>query len=615
MSKLGAARNRSTAYGTENSLVSALTGSNPIFDPGFTTTASTTTAAASAAGAAAAAAVCDADAVTNDPPTITSAKAAVSDLGAANRPPVSSGAASKRTYNSPGSGHSSGRGGPHQNRMAANRGWPVVEATECPSASGDSAPLHVPDVDMLGSPEQSLADLLANLPDPPNPPDLSDHRSSHLGPTSPTQLASEGGDESMAISDVPQGTSVLQQKKDYDDDDNNDTVTALEDDDDTRPRRDKGKAPETPYRLSGSDRRPNTKLDEEVSPKLQQAHDPSEPPMEDEHLRSSIDLAETATNADDSESSSRIAQSDAQDASYPSSVFDEAQDHNSAATTSVLADQVISWKQKQKQKVNPEAETEPLSKVSKEGKPFQPPSLGDPGWEKSAGRPPQKLPIRFRDAVGRNFLFPWEKAKTWTGMRKLVQSCFLHVDILGPHVLAGHYDLSINLPFPIDSANEALSPITPVSPGPSQASTSAAAEIPSTSTAAGPSSASGPSNGTNSQQQQPTSSFVVLPEVWDDTIEPGMLVVQHMWPLQTPNYNSQPVQPSPPQPHHHVLPPTRGRGAARGRGRGVGMFGGRGGVGANLFPPPPHPGSRTPMIVVNVDPPFRGKTRKRQDRI
>ncbi|KAI0452096.1 hypothetical protein F5B21DRAFT_506559 [Xylaria acuta] len=493
--------------------------------------------------------------------------------------------------------------------MAANRGLPVVEATECPSASVDSAPLGVPDVDEFGSPDQSLVDLLANLPDPHNPPDLSDHRSSRLGPTSPTRLASEGDDESMALSDIGQGTFVLRQKKNCDDDDDNDIVAAADDND--VPRRDKGKAPETAHPLSAFERRPNTRSYQEAPANLQQAHNPTEPPMEDERLRSSVDLTETATDAD-SESSSRPAQSEAQDASYPSSVFEEARDHNSAATTSALADQVTSWKQKQKQKVDPEAETEPLSEASEEEKPFQPPSPGDPGWEKSAGRPPQKLPVRFRDAVGRNFLFPWEKAKTWTGMKRLIQSCFIHVDVLGPHVMADRYDLSINLPFPMDSANEILSPVTPLPPDPSQPSTSAA-ETPSSSTVAGSSSPSSPSNGTNSSQQQPKSSFVVLPELWDDTIEPGMLVVQHMWPFQTPNYIAQPVQPSPPQPHHHLLP-TRGRGAARGRGRGAGMFGGRGGVGGNLFAPPPHPGSRPPMIVVNVNPPLRGKTRKRQDR-
>lgn len=37
----------------------------------------------------------------------------------------------------------------------------------------------------------------------------------------------------------------------------------------------------------------------------------------------------------------------------------------------------------------------------------------DPGWEAEAGRPPTKLPIRFQDALGRYYVFPWEKAKTY----------------------------------------------------------------------------------------------------------------------------------------------------------------------------------------------------------
>ena len=34
-------------------------------------------------------------------------------------------------------------------------------------------------------------------------------------------------------------------------------------------------------------------------------------------------------------------------------------------------------------------------------------------WERDPERPIQKLPIRFRDCLGRTFLFPWEKARTW----------------------------------------------------------------------------------------------------------------------------------------------------------------------------------------------------------
>ncbi|KAI0855576.1 hypothetical protein F4860DRAFT_454635 [Xylaria cubensis] len=501
--------------------------------------------------------------------------------------------------------------------MAVNRSLPVVEASECPSSSGHSAPFCVPDVDMLGSPDQTLPDLLANLPDPPNPPDLSDHRGSRLGPTSPTQLASDGDDKAMALSNISQGPSVLRKGGTYDNYDDDDVVAAPDDDNDVLSHQDKGKAPETAYLLFASERGPNTESYQEAAADMQQAPNPTEPLMVDERLSN---LVTTATNADDS--SSRTTQSGTEDASYPSSVFEEPQDHNSAATASASDDQALSWKQKQKQKIDPEAETGPISDASGEEKPFQPLRLGDPGWEKSAGRPPQKLPIRFRDAVGRNFLFPWEKAKTWAGMKGLVQSCFIHVDIVGPHVMAGRYDLSINLPFPMDSASEILSPGTPLSLGPSQASTSEA-ETPSPSAAAAAGSSSTPdtSNGANSsqqqQQQQPKSSFVVLPELWEDTIEPGMVVVQHMWPFQTPNYIAQPGQPTPPQPHYHHVPPppqsTRGRGAAHGRGRGGGgaaMFGGRGGgAGAGgVFGV-----HRTPIIIVN-DPPLRGKTRKRQDR-
>ena len=34
-------------------------------------------------------------------------------------------------------------------------------------------------------------------------------------------------------------------------------------------------------------------------------------------------------------------------------------------------------------------------------------------WARTADRAPQKLPVRFIDAVGRNFIWPWERAKSW----------------------------------------------------------------------------------------------------------------------------------------------------------------------------------------------------------
>lgn len=45
--------------------------------------------------------------------------------------------------------------------------------------------------------------------------------------------------------------------------------------------------------------------------------------------------------------------------------------------------------------------------------PPQPTQPDDPRWAYLSDRPPAKLPIYFHDAVGRNYTFPWEKAKTW----------------------------------------------------------------------------------------------------------------------------------------------------------------------------------------------------------
>ncbi|KAF4334107.1 ankyrin repeat [Fusarium beomiforme] len=50
-------------------------------------------------------------------------------------------------------------------------------------------------------------------------------------------------------------------------------------------------------------------------------------------------------------------------------------------------------------------------------------------------------PIRFKDAVGRKFSFPFHLCATWQGMEELIKQAFMHVDVLGPHVREGHYDL------------------------------------------------------------------------------------------------------------------------------------------------------------------------------
>lgn len=53
-----------------------------------------------------------------------------------------------------------------------------------------------------------------------------------------------------------------------------------------------------------------------------------------------------------------------------------------------------------------------------------------------------KLPIRFKDAVGREFSFPWHMVETWKGMEELINRAFLNVEKIGPDVLEGRYDLT-----------------------------------------------------------------------------------------------------------------------------------------------------------------------------
>lgn len=69
---------------------------------------------------------------------------------------------------------------------------------------------------------------------------------------------------------------------------------------------------------------------------------------------------------------------------------------------------------KGKEKATAEDEDEDLLQQQPiDSQPFPLLRPGQPGWEKSPDRPPRKLPIRFRDAVGRQILWPWERAKTW----------------------------------------------------------------------------------------------------------------------------------------------------------------------------------------------------------
>ncbi|KAL8942371.1 MAG: hypothetical protein Q9216_001691 [Gyalolechia sp. 2 TL-2023] len=100
--------------------------------------------------------------------------------------------------------------------------------------------------------------------------------------------------------------------------------------------------------------------------------------------------------------------------------------------------------------------------------------------------PPEerKKPIRFKDAVGRKFSFPFHLCNTWEGMEDLIRQAFLHVEVIGPHVAEGHYDLV----------------------------------------------------GPNGE--------IILPQVWETMIEPDWVITMHMWPMPEPPPEPPPPDPN-----------------------------------------------------------------------
>ncbi|KAH7026150.1 uncharacterized protein B0I36DRAFT_154338 [Microdochium trichocladiopsis] len=282
---------------------------------------------------------------------------------------------------------------------------------------------------------------------------------------------------------------------------------------------------------------------------------------------------------------------------------------------------------------------------------FRPLQIGDLGWEASSGRPPVKLPIRFKDALGRNFIFPWERAKTWEGMQTLINACFTHVPAVGPDVFRGRYDLSTTAPFPQNIQRvmqSTTSASTDNSQIPSATADSTGNTLQSTTASRSPGPATSPivtvspgavaANGDDLASSQTTTSrdlatVLLLPEVWDMLIEPGMLVTQHMWPLSpSPTLPPPPLPPPPPIPApgampmpgmHGAMPPGLGgrgvvgpgRGRGRGRGRGAGPLPGGPGPAPPLPPPPmqwgPPPMLR-PGVRVIATSTRRSKTRKRR---
>ncbi|KAF6223784.1 hypothetical protein HO173_013210 [Letharia columbiana] len=80
-------------------------------------------------------------------------------------------------------------------------------------------------------------------------------------------------------------------------------------------------------------------------------------------------------------------------------------------------------------------------------------------------------PIKFKDAIGRRFNFPFDVCNTWSGMEYLIKEAFLHVADLGPHVADGQYDLL------------------------------------------------GPKD------------EIIMPSIWESVVEPGWEITMHMWPI------------------------------------------------------------------------------------
>jgi hypothetical protein len=92
-----------------------------------------------------------------------------------------------------------------------------------------------------------------------------------------------------------------------------------------------------------------------------------------------------------------------------------------------------------------EARQELLKNFSEQKKAMEELELAKKAAEEEAARlrpsDAPKPPIKFKDAVGRKYSFPWHIVKTWKGMEELIKQAFLHVDVIGPHVFDGHYDL------------------------------------------------------------------------------------------------------------------------------------------------------------------------------
>lgn len=68
-------------------------------------------------------------------------------------------------------------------------------------------------------------------------------------------------------------------------------------------------------------------------------------------------------------------------------------------------------------------------------------SSGKIGEKPTRKEDAEEEPIRFLDAIGRRFNFPFQVAKTTAGMVGMINYIFLHIDKVKPHIEDGNYDL------------------------------------------------------------------------------------------------------------------------------------------------------------------------------
>ncbi|KAI9674663.1 MAG: hypothetical protein M1817_001566 [Caeruleum heppii] len=162
----------------------------------------------------------------------------------------------------------------------------------------------------------------------------------------------------------------------------------------------------------------------------------------------------------------------------------------------------------------------------------------------AAAAPPKeekKKPIKFKDAVGRKFSFPFHLCNTWEGMEDLIRQAFVHVDVIGAHVAQGHYDLI------------------------------------------------GP-NGD-----------IIMPKVWETMIEPDWTITMHMWPIPEPPADGEGKEGEPKKgdgPEQVVLvgpgaPPNLVK-AGKGAVVKIPAKGGKAGKKDAGLPPPPPPAPGAP---------------------